>query len=287
MPITRPIYRSSRSNSEVQPVRVSTGRNSSGNIDSKPYDVQWGKLNPHLIAKIFPVDNDGKRIDGKEVHAPIAEGAEIEMTANWVSPFESSGADSVIPSVAAMMQSGAIQPLVSTFEGAMEKYTPEGVSDWVKENITNPATDSLNDLQNKTGMTKLNSTQIFTGSMPVRITLSLIFRAYKDAMEEVERPNNQLWQWALPQHLQKEGAIAGAGRHDSFISAAFPSVTPQLVGMTYKGHTYAPLVIESISKPIDSPITEHGDHTSLLVPVMMSSMTALDKNDWIGTTTRI
>ena len=50
--------------------------------------------------------------------------------------------------------------------------------------------------------------------------------------------------------------------------------------MTYKGRTYAPLVIESIGQPISSPVDSNGRYVELLVPMTLCSLTALDRADW-------
>ncbi|MBJ7575674.1 hypothetical protein [Luteimonas sp. MC1828] len=50
--------------------------------------------------------------------------------------------------------------------------------------------------------------------------------------------------------------------------------------MTYKGKTYAPLVIESIGQPIGSPVASTGRFVELLVPMTLCTLTALDRDDW-------
>jgi hypothetical protein len=53
-----------------------------------------------------------------------------------------------------------------------------------------------------------------------------------------------------------------------------------MVGLTYKGRTYSPLVIESVGMPMNSPITADGNYIELLVPLSMSTLSALDAKDW-------
>ena len=59
-----------------------------------------------------------------------------------------------------------------------------------------------------------------------------------------------------------------------------PSKAPAEIAMTYKGKTYAPLVIESIGQPINSPVDCSGRFVELLVPMTLCTLTALDREDW-------
>ena len=60
-----------------------------------------------------------------------------------------------------------------------------------------------------------------------------------------------------------------------------PSEAPPLVAITYKGRTYAPLVIENINVPLGSSIDVNGNFTNMLIPMTFSTLTAIDGNDWM------
>ena len=99
----------------------------------------------------------------------------------------------------------------------------------------------------------------------------------------------------MPQELARDGAIAGliktATSQDQkdvkdYLHALMPSRSPMLVGIQYKKRILAPMVIESISEPLDSPITETGDYARLLIPITISTLSALDKNDWVKVSSR-
>lgn len=247
----------------------------------------WTGLSHHLIARIYPVDYDGKPIGGHEVHAPF-EQPNMEISLNWQSPFENAGPESNAPALTAMLQSGALQPLMNILGDSVMSVDKS----WGGKML---ATDkAMQDFQGRTGITKLNSTQIFSGMAPAKITSSLIFRAFKDARTEVDQPFNQLMQWALPQYLAKDGALneiakvvqSGSRNLKDYLGSLMPSEAPQLVGLQYKRRSFNRMVIESIADPLDSPITQEGYYASAIVPITLSTLTALDTNDWANTVTR-
>ncbi|NYT61441.1 hypothetical protein H0A66_03765 [Alcaligenaceae bacterium] len=247
------------------------------------YSSLWDGLNPNLIASFFLVDRDGRMVDGSPiVKAPLTE-CEMEVTLNWQSPFENTGPESKAPVLAAMLQSGSLQP---TVDALFDPSKAEESSRAMRE--TNSL---LKKFEGRTGITKLNSTQIFTGMQPIKFSAQALFRAWRDAQSEVGTPVDMLMEWALPQELASDGSVlarlVGAGKGETgAIEALLPSLTPCLIGMTYKGRTYAPLVIESIGLPLSSPIDVDGNFVELLVPMILCSLTALDRKDWAETSTR-
>lgn len=226
---------------------------------------EWTGLNKNLIATFFVCDNKGKSIGGDVVCAPLTE-ASCDLTFGWTSPFENSGADNKAPALSAMLQSGSLKEMIDQLGG---ESATQGV---------------LQEAVGRTGITKLNSTQIFTGMQPVKISATLLFRAWSNSKKEVEDPINKLMQWSLPKMLAKDGATVNAVKavqgKQSMIEAALPSETPQFVGMTYKGRTYAPLVIESISNPLNNLIDKNGNRVEVVLPISLGSLTAWDASDW-------
>ena len=59
-----------------------------------------------------------------------------------------------------------------------------------------------------------------------------------------------------------------------------PSKSPNKISFRYKNRTFAPMVIESIGMPLQSPIDSSGNFVELLVPMTLCSLTALDRDDW-------
>lgn len=246
---------------------------------------QWGGLSDFLIAKFYEVNEKGIRVtnDGAgtvEVHAPISDGHR-DMTLNWQSPFEASSPDTKAPALAAMLQSGALSTVLSDLTSFRNGQKPSSA-----QNSQSPGAleNSLNDLKGRTGITKLNSVQIFTGMAPVRFTFNVHFRAIADPYTEVEAPVNQLIYWAAPKKLSSDSIVKRATSSDGtiggYLKALLPSLAPTMIAFQYKRNTFAPLVIESIGDPITAPIASNGYHTEKVIPVTICSLTALDRDDF-------
>lgn len=247
----------------------------------------WTGLNPALIAKFFPVrrmaDGSGwERSTGKreisaadkftvdddyEVWCPITDGTS-EMTLNWQSPFEDTGPNSKAPALSAMLQSGALSAILQAVEG--------------KSAGDSAVLAELQRTVGRTGITKLNSTQVFSGMPPVKFSLTLHFRALIDPVAEVQSPVSQLKEWALPQFLADDGFIANAvktGGKNGLSGTIFPSAAPQLLGMKYGDMTLQPLVIESMSEPITAPRSSDGVILAQSIQITLATLTALDRRD--------
>lgn len=233
----------------------------------------WDGINPNLVATFYEVDHKGEPVDeSARVRCLFVDDANLEATLNWQSPFDGAGPEARAPTLAAMLQSGAIQPLAERFGGAGEA---------VKE-VSETA-------RGRTGITKLNSTQVFSGMPPLRIQATIMLRAWRDPGSEVEEPLDQLMAWALPRELAPEGTLLTAavdwvreGDRDvnGFVEAAMPSFAPSMLALRYKGRAYAPLVIETIGVPLNSPSDRYGRFVQIQLPVTLSSLTAWDRRDW-------
>ena len=234
----------------------------------------WGNLSGYLIAEFYKVvknKNGSWSPDwsGPTVKAPLTE-SNMEVSLSWQSPFENAGTDHGLPTVSAMLQSGALQPFL---------------------NSSSKTSEFVSKFEGRTGITRLNSVQVFTGMPPVKIQVTAMFRAWKDAREEVEAPFSQLMEWALPQDLAKEGVILsavdsakavidGSSLTEESAQGLFPSLAPVCIAMRYKNRLYSPLVIESIGQPMNSPVDASGNYTELQVPMTLCTLTAFDAPDW-------
>ncbi|MGL5224569.1 MAG: hypothetical protein ACRC8Q_04420 [Aeromonas sp.] len=237
----------------------------------------WDGLNPHLLARIFEVDLKGNAIaGGPVVRAPFGDDVQLDVEMNWQSPFENAGAEGAAPALSSALQSGALASEVDRVGKAV------GVD-------AAGASGALREGQGRAGMTKLNSTQIFSGAPPLRIQGELIFRAWRNPVAEVEAPMDQLVSWALPKFLAPEGSMIGAAAEfatsenksaKTLVQGAFPSLVPSMVALIYKGRRYGPMVIERIGVPLGSPIDKLGRFTQIRLPITLCSLTAQDRNDW-------
>ena len=243
----------------------------------------WDGLNPHLIAKFYEVDHLGRMVDDIVVKAALTDEADIQMTFNWQSPFEGAGPESRAPALMGMLQSGALKPLIESIGAAAGRTVGSDIGDKIKS-----AAGNLDEARGRTGMTKLNSTQIFSGSAPHKISITLLFRAWRDPSAEVERPLEQFLNWAHPQKLAPEGtmltgALSFLSGEKGLIDAMLPSFSPCMIAMSYKGRTYLPLVIESVSMPLSAPIDALGRFVQMSLQVTMSTHQSWDKSDWQAT----
>lgn len=240
----------------------------------------WTGLNDYLIARIYPVNNKGLRVGVEmvEVQGPLT-ACDLEQSLTWQSPFENSSPDTKAPALTAMLQSGAIANVYSDLRasGVLAAAGAASLSD------RSATEDTLRQFIGRTGITKTNSTQIFTGQPPAKITLTMLFRAFFDPEKEVERPLQQLWAWAVAQELAGDSIVSRVGNADrsvkGYLSALLPSTVPQMVGFQYKRRSFGPMVIESIGEPMNSPIDQNGLYTEIQVPITLCSLTALDRND--------
>lgn len=251
--------------------------------DPNVLSSRWDGLSDKLIASFYPVQKsqDGKSWipvpDSKTtVKAPLTESS-MDVSLNWQSPFENSGPESKAPALLAMLQSGALQPVVDAVTGGKKG---DGGGDAQKK-----SNEFLKQFEGRTGITKLNSTQVFTGMPPVKIQVTALFRAWRDPREEVMVPFTRLMRWALPDELSADGSILAravqtAKGEMGYLDALLPSRAPTVIAMKYKTRTYSPLVIESISHQMSGPTDKDGYYTELQVNMTLCTLTAIDQGDW-------
>jgi hypothetical protein len=224
---------------------------------------QWGSLSPHLIAAFWAVDRQGKRMNDITVKAPLID-SNLEIALNWQSPFERVGED-VFPTLQQILQAGELSPLAQKIDAR----------------IGTGAGALLSMIEGKTSITKLNSTQVFNGMPPAKFNVTALFRAWSDPQKEVHDPFNQLMKWALPVKLSDDGTLLNRFLDNGVsVDTLFPSQAPTLIACKYKDCVYKPLVIESITKATNAPIDKHGRFTELAVPMLLTTLSAIDRADW-------
>jgi hypothetical protein len=227
----------------------------------------WDGLNPALIASFWAVDRKGKRIDDIVVKAPLIE-SNLEIALNWQSPFERVGED-VFPTLQQILQSGELKPVAQKIDAK----------------VGTGAGSLLNLVEGKTTITKLNSTQVFNGMPPAKFNVTALFRAWRDPQQEVHDPFNQLMKWALPITLAEDGSLLSRFLDNGLeVDTLFPSQAPTLIACKYKDCIYKPLVIEAITKNTNSPIDKNGRFVELAVPMLLTTLSAIDRSDWAAMT---
>ena len=239
-------------------------------------------LSKHLIGEIYPLTRVG---DGAEwardnseepFTAPLTQ-ATLDMASNWTSPFESNGIESSFPALAQMAQSGMFRDVLHALGSRIppEKERTKEFIDGVEK--------SARQLVGRSGVTKLNSTQVWQGAAPIKITITAFLRAFSSPVREVEEPLKRLQSWVVPRRLAKDGIISSTIKNGASLLALMPSEVPTVVGFTYKNRIFQPMVIESCSDPLDAPISKAGNRISAVVQLTLCSLTALDRRDWADT----
>jgi hypothetical protein len=264
--------------SKIDSTRRHMGIHNSLNDDKYGIPLAWGGLSRHLIAKLYPVKKDGSRIGTDIVQAPITD-ANFETTLNWQSPFENAGPESKAPALTAMIQSGQLGVVMDAVKssGLIDRDGEAGAK---LDAFARKAMEVSKGLEGRTGITKLNSRQVFTGMPPVKLSITMHFRAVLDPQGEVVDPYRQLLEWALPQELSDDSALVAAmGGEKSVLSILFPSKAPQMVALNYGNQTFSPMVIEHVSHSLDVPRDRNGLPLYMAVQLSLSTLTALDRND--------
>jgi hypothetical protein len=259
-------------------------------LENKVLSSDWLGLSPHLIASFYQVErSEGggyartQNSDPVTVKAPLSE-ANMEMSLNWQSAFEHAGPENRAPTLLAMLQSGAFYPLIDALFGGGGAEGGSLAAD-IAARAQQRSNEFIRQFEGRTGITKLNSTQVFNGMPPVKFQITALFRAWADPLKEVEEPLDKLMEWALPTKLSPDGSVLARSinsvRGDAgFIEALVPSIAPVTVAMMYKNRTYSPLVIESVSKPISSPVDANGHYVEMPVQITLGTLTAIDRDDW-------
>ena len=240
----------------------------------------WGSLHPDLIAQFAPCNAQGESL-GQGFAAPIKEGS-VEHSFNWSSPFENMTPESKSVGLMAGLQSGLI-PQVLDSAAALFKDVP--VVGEAAGAVAGKASDLTALATGRTGITKINSRQVFNGNAPIKISLTVLLRAYQDPQSEVVEPLQRLLQMAYPAQIAldnlqaiEEGKAKGLKPLELALVSMLPSSSPTFVSMTYKGETYKPLIVGSISKPLDAPYSTMGE-LFLELPIQLETLNSWDARD--------
>lgn len=249
-------------------------------------NTSWVGLNENLIGVLSECYETGRDLKGGfYIEAPISD-ANFEASFNWQSPFENAGPESKAPALMALLQTGQLSSFVDAAQSVAEGLLPDSVADKTAS-LGSKVKEASEALKNRTGITKLNSRQIFSGMPPVKISATLHFRAIKDPKTEVVEPYLNLLKCAFPRRLAESGvftevlkALGDSSKSaKDVIYSMFPSYTPRFVSFKYSGNKYTPMVIESLSNPIDGPIDRNGYPLSRQVQITLATLTALDVED--------
>lgn len=262
--------------------------------DNLSASSEWGSLHPNLIAVISPCGIDGT-VTGMGIKAPLKDGT-FQQQFNWQSPYEGMSNDVKNPALSAAMLSeraGQVLTALNSVNGVVQGSVGQegGASDGVADlmSMATSAVKGFEELMHKaagrSGITKMNSRQVFSGHEPLRLSFTLVFRAYQDPISEVEQPVQKLLSMAFPAKIANDYVTDGLNtvqsddsNIDKALKVLFPSEAPTCVSFRYKGVSYAPMVIEDISFPLDAPSSPMGD-VFKEVQVTLGTLYSVDGND--------
>lgn len=252
-------------------------------------------INKHLIAMIRPViegnleagqGNQTYDVDTSQpqVHATMDDGS-FDVESQYSTPFESSNPEGRMPNLMGAIQSGQIATAYHSLFAIRDD--PTGITGAIGsigasigsvvgvQDALEGFEAGLTGLMGRSNFTKLNSRQIFTSSNSIRIPVTLNFVAWMDARSEVEEAVEQLQKWSLAKSLSNKSLLT-AGLTDGLSESMFPSIIPPFVQLQYGGKTYLPMIIESASAPLVTPMNSNGDRIAVKVNVNFLSLTAWD-----------
>lgn len=248
----------------------------------------WGKLSNHHFAVIRLCDKEGNpKPNSPEVYGLVTDG-DFSVESQWQSPFENSNPDMKAPALLGMLQSGEIAGFLGRASASAMQQSESapmrllgsvvaGVGDAASKAAqsvlgVDSIAGAVQSLEGLSNLTKVNSTQIFVGTAPVKLSLTLFFWAYADAKKEVEDQISLLEQWALPVELSETTNLENLIN----LEGLFTSMVPPFVSVTYSGKTYAPMHIEPLSIPLTGPKDKQGNRLNVSVSVSLSSRQSWD-----------
>lgn len=263
----------------------------------QPVRSRWGHINKDLLAQIYTVDRHGVRTGDTTVECVITDG-NFDLVNQYSNPFSGTNLDQKYPTFMGAIQSGvgletlgAIAQLTTDVTNiAIKKVTGSdnkllatlgqsinSLGDKVKlafddsliDTVLKKTGQTLVSLEGKSNLTKVSTTMVYVSTEPIKIQLTLFFRAWENAKREVENPLKQLQQWASPGELG-----------DSILAdGLFPSTAPPFIAITHAGNTYLPFLIESMSTPLVTERDKHLNRLAASVTLSVVSRTAWDAKD--------
>lgn len=242
------------------------------------------KLNSGLLCEIFECDEQGNFIGNVLVKAFISEPLNLNVTQNWSSPFENTGAETKAPALTALLQSGQAQAMVAAIDALVPESFKQAIPNPLKKIIDNGQKgldDALTTLKGRTSMTKVNSRQIYASMPPVKMTLPLYFRAWGEPVIEVESPINQIMEWHLSKKIADKSVLQGiVEAKDISLEGLFPSLIPSFIGIRYANRSYSPFIITSVDEPLNVQRDSDLNRIYCDLSVSIESLTALDRDDF-------
>ncbi len=238
--------------------------------DFAPKAADWGFINPMFMGRIALCDKKGDSINGSPIVTGVTIDADMTLESQYNSPFENSNPESRLPTLMGMLQSGDWVNTVDKVLGNIGIGGGDGIG------LAEETKAKLNQLEGRSNFTKVNSTQIYVSSSPVRFNITIFFEAWANALREVEHQIATLQQWSLPVKLS-EDSLLGNMADNASLTSLFPSEVPPFVSFSYAKKRYVPLLLESVAAPLVTPLDQYGNRLILETTLTLVSRTAWDK----------
>lgn len=244
-------------------------------------DPFWGYVSKHKFAE-FSLCTMERNPDTNEpyfsydtsqptIRAFLTDG-DINFESQWQTPFENSNPELKMPMLMAGLQTGQTVASVGAVGGALFGQVADGIVSAMQ-----PIAEFAKNVEGKTNLNKVNTTQVFLSTASVHLNLSVFFIALKDARAEVENKLMHLQSWSLPTHLSQGTVLTDLV--DQGVEGLFSGQIPPYIAVTTHGKTYIPFILQSVSAPIVAPIDKEGNRLSLTVNLSLISRTAWDAQD--------
>lgn len=139
---------------------------------------EWGQLSKHKIATIRLCSKEGV-LDASSpvVNAVLTEG-DFAVESSYQSPFESSNPETKLPNLMGMVQSGQFISSITGIAGKAAGGAAESVTKAIAAvgeisgvaGVVKYIGTKISSLERKNNLTKINSTQIFVSTAPIRLS---------------------------------------------------------------------------------------------------------------------
>lgn len=250
--------------------------------------AQHGQLADVLKIRVSLCDEKGNPLPDRDAHEDFDKqvvgifiDGEIQYESQYQSPFENANPEQRMPTLMGMLQSGEFLSLGASL-GLINKSDDPATSFAARmvQKVGDKIGEVLESVKGRSNFTKLNSTQIYVSSSPVKITGSIFFTAWRDARTEVDEQVAKLARWSLSPFLYEHSlAQSFLDQTDKSARGIFPSRVPPFVAVSYGGKSYVPMRLETVSHPLVVPMTEDGSMLAVTVSVTFSSLAAWDASN--------
>ena len=154
-------------------------------VKSEDPPASYSSVSKFNQIRITPCDKQGVVIDPNEFIVAFLTAGDQNIDNQYSTPFENSNPEHRLPTLMGQLQSGG---WVDTLNSILNALPLDSVASSLPlvGRLKPEQKASLSQLEGRSSLTKVNSTQIFTSTQPITLNLTLFFDTWKDAVSEVE-----------------------------------------------------------------------------------------------------